>query len=107
MIEMRQEVDLLRHEVGSRLERDRGLLIRDEDEAENMLRRFMDIGMPRSVIVREMAKRGAPSSWVERLLDELFPATPVLLQPRGLSHPKRRHNESHLRVLLKQPLTKR
>jgi hypothetical protein len=71
MIELRQEVDLLRRELRSRLERDRGPMIQDADEAESLLRRFLDARMPRHVIVREMAERGAPPGWVEMRLDQL------------------------------------
>ena len=71
MIEMRQEIDLLTRELRSRGDLEHRPMVRSSDEAESLLRRFIQMGMPPSMIVREMIDRGVPPGWVEQRMREI------------------------------------
>jgi hypothetical protein len=95
MIEMRQEIDLLRRELRSRGEIHKVSYLHSSDEAEALLRRFLTMGMPRQVILREMIDRGAPADWVERRMDEMLGSPPLRRKlpspgsPRNKMKPKK------------------
>jgi len=72
LIEIKQELDLLRRE----LRRRSSLSPRDEigpEEAANLIERYLRDGLPHSAIVRRVSALGAPADWVEKKIVELIP----------------------------------
>ena len=66
LIEMKQELDLLRREMRTR---QIDIPLRSEirpDEASELIRKYLIRGMPDEEIVRRVASRGAPADWVLR-----------------------------------------
>lgn len=69
LLEMRREMDLLRHEVSrTRMLRNRVL---DPSEARDKIQRYMNDGMPTRIIVRRLIDYGIPQDWVERQIEEM------------------------------------
>lgn len=70
LLEIRQELDLLREQF-----RDRPLRHRESispTEARALVRKYLEIGVPNSIIVRRLVNRGAPEHWVEKTLGEMM-----------------------------------
>jgi hypothetical protein len=67
LLEMKRDIDLLRMELrrGGIIGRD---LITSSEEAEDLLRRYLSMGMPAKLIEANMVERGAPASWVRNRL---------------------------------------
>lgn len=70
MLEMRQEIDLLRREVAS--SKSRNIPRISASDAIDRIQRYVERGLPRSIIVRRLTDMGAPSAWVEKEVDELL-----------------------------------
>jgi len=72
ILSMKQDLDMLRHEV-LRSKR----VVRNEigmKEAEGLIQRYIESGMPRSIIISRLTDRGAPKKWVEdRILGSVIP----------------------------------
>lgn len=64
LLEMRREIDLLRHEIVRN--RSRGFREMDPLEARERIRNYIESGMPNEVIIRRLQDRGVPFNWVER-----------------------------------------
>ena len=70
MIEMRQDIDMLRRELLSSRKR-RGHRDLDPETADKLIRHYLDKGMPESILVRRVSDRGAPPNWIERRIEEI------------------------------------
>ena len=81
LLAMRRELDLLRTELrrDGPIGRER---IRSMQEAEDMFRRYMEMGMPPEVIYENMMSRGVPRDWVQ---DRLRMTLHVRQRPRTKS----------------------
>lgn len=71
ILEMKKDIDLLRMELR------RGTVgelrtLRSASEAEMLLRRYMDMRMPPTLVERKLIERGAPPSWVRERITEHF-----------------------------------
>lgn len=67
LLEIEQQVERLRSHERVRYEPRIS-----SDEAEMLVRQYLQQGMPSELIVRRVAGRGAPSNWVERRVEELL-----------------------------------
>ena len=69
ILSMKQDLDMLRHEVL----RGRNMRIRDidPDEAEALIRTYLERGVPTEIIARRLRDRGAPVSWVNDKISKL------------------------------------
>lgn len=70
LIEMRQDIDMLRRELSVSRKRRAPDEI-DPDTADAMVRNYLNHGMSESMIVRRLSERGAPSQWVQDKISEI------------------------------------
>jgi hypothetical protein len=71
LLDLRQEIESIRADVRSRTPYERPDRPIASDEALELVKHYLGIGVPREVIVSRLAARGAPRGWVERRIDEL------------------------------------
>jgi hypothetical protein len=69
LLAMQQQVDSLSREVRSG--GNSSEMISGPEEAEAVLSRYVNMGMPDRVIITRMERRGVPSGWLEKRLREL------------------------------------
>lgn len=77
--EMRQEIELLRHELRSSHERSsisrRGNSVQiDPPEARDLISHFLSSGLSPSAIIRRVEPLGPPADWILREIEQLGPA---------------------------------
>lgn len=70
LIEMKQELDLLRREIRTRQIDIPGRAQIDVEEASRLVRRYVAGGMPDDAIVDRVTSRGAPSDWVRHEIEK-------------------------------------
>jgi len=66
LIEIKQELDLLRREVRRRdsIDRPGRRIIIDPEEAKSRIRNYLDAGMPDEIIVERLVEMGPPREWI-------------------------------------------
>lgn len=74
VVQLKQDVDMLQRELrnlrgaGS----SKGPLLASEEEAEQLVRDYIDLRVPRRLIERRLAERGAPTSWTRIKIEEIL-----------------------------------
>jgi hypothetical protein len=84
LLELRQEIESIRADVRSRVPDERQPLIKAE-EAEELIKHYLSIGMPPRLIISRLSARGAPRVWIERRIDDLMPQPELSLEVVGES----------------------
>jgi hypothetical protein len=76
LIEIKQELDLLRREIRSRENID---LLRNEligaDEARARIREYLRIGMPENIIIDRLVRSGPPNEWIIKEIKKIKQST--------------------------------
>lgn len=70
MLGLRQEIELLRAEVRSRSSSEPRIPTITVEDARDRVLRYLELGMPRSVIISRLAEFGVRSGWVERQIEK-------------------------------------
>jgi len=70
ILELQQQMELLRAETRSRADRFTGRMI-GATEAEDLIRRWLERGMPPGIILDRLRERGVPLGWAEERIREL------------------------------------
>ena len=78
LVEMKQEIELLRHEMRSNLVRPIASRRSDPDnigpeEARDRIMRYLGMGMPNQMLLKRMESLGVPDSWTLQTISELRP----------------------------------
>jgi hypothetical protein len=69
LIEIKQELELVRRQLRQTAEPER---VDSAEDALRLIQRYLDRGMSRDAIIRNVAERGAPMTWVKEKVDELL-----------------------------------
>lgn len=71
LIELRQEMSRLSHEVRGRYSKGGTRELSGPEEAETLIHSYLERGLPKELIVRRLTDRGVPHSWSERRIEEM------------------------------------
>ena len=86
LIEIKQEIDLLKREVRSRGRPDELIeerpMLRSSDDAISLISHYLEMGMPTGMIIERVSRMGAPREWVLHQIERMRARRP---QRRGES----------------------
>jgi hypothetical protein len=80
LVEMKQQIEMLRHEIRSRVDDPETSIGRKRiapEEAHERIVEFLDAGLPEERIVETVARFGAPRDWVRSRIKELQSLGPI------------------------------